>query len=88
MTDTFVTVDRRADGVALVRAAALPDSIVGADAATVSGASTVLSAYRRATLVHAWEIALCGSAAPDSARERDASAVQLLSMLRALVGEI
>jgi hypothetical protein len=77
----------RGDAVGLVLAAALPVTIVGADSRTVSGAATVFAAYRRAALVYAWQLALCGHAAPDAGRDRDATAVQLLSTLRALLGE-
>lgn len=78
----------REGALGLVRAAALPTSIVGTDADTVSLAGTMLAGYRHAALVFAWQTALCGNAAPDIARERDAAAVQLLSMLRALLGEV
>jgi hypothetical protein len=72
----------------LVRASALPSTIVGADSATTGAAGAVLAAYRHAALVFAWQSALCGNAAGDATRERDASAVQLMSILRALLGEI
>jgi len=78
----------RAEALALIRAAALPSTIVRADAATVNAAAGVVSAYRHAALVHAWQAALCGSAPADTARERDAAAVRLISMLRALLGEV
>ena len=77
----------QADAMSLVRAAALPASIVGTDAVTVSAATGLLAGYRHASLVHAWQAALSGSASPDAARERDAAAVQLISVLRALLGE-
>lgn len=77
----------RADALGLVLATALPVTIVGADTQTVSGVATVFAAYRHAALVYAWQLALCGQAAPDAGRDRDAAAVQLLSTLRALLGE-
>jgi len=77
----------RADASALVLASALPVTIVGVDTATVSPAASVLGAYRRAALVHAWQTGLCGHAGPDAGRARDETAVQLVSTLRALLGE-
>jgi hypothetical protein len=77
----------RPDAMGLVLAAALPVTIVGADTETVSGAATVFAAYRHAALVYAWQVALIGQSAPDTGRDRDAAAVQLLSTLRALLGE-
>ena len=76
------------NAMAIIRASALPTTIVEADVETVSAAAPTFVAYRHAALVYAWQAALCGHAAPDAARERDASAVQLLSMVRALLGEV
>jgi len=74
--------------VALARAAALPTSIVGANSAVADAAAPALVAYRRASLVSAWEVALRGAASSDAGRERDAAAIELLSTLRAVLGEI
>lgn len=71
----------------LIRAAALPSGIVGADSATAAAAGGILAAYRHAALVSAWQSALGRIASPDVLRERDATAVQVISMLRALLGE-
>jgi hypothetical protein len=72
----------------LTRAAALPSTIVGADPSTAAAAASPLAAYRHAALVCAWQEAISGQAGTDAARERDAIAVQLISILRALLGEI
>ena len=77
----------QADALALARAAVLPASICNADASTVAAAAPLLVAYRRAALVFAWQQVLQGTATPDTSQERDASAVQVVSMLRALLGE-
>jgi hypothetical protein len=77
----------RQAGLRLVRAAALPNAIVGADRAAAAAAAPALAAYRATALVHAWHAAF-GTAAPQELdRERDAAAVRLLSTLRALLGE-
>jgi hypothetical protein len=78
----------RESALALARAAALPSSIVGTDAATAHAAAGALSGYRRAALVYSWQGALHGVASSDAARDRDASAIELLSTLRAVLGEI
>jgi hypothetical protein len=78
----------RGDAIGIVLAAALPTTIVEADVETVSAASPIFVAYRHAALVYAWQVALSGRAAADAAQERDAAAVQLLSALRALLGEV
>ena len=80
---------RHPQGAALdiARAAALPVTIVGAGSATTDVAAPVLAAYRRASLVFAWQQALDGSASADATQERDACAVQVVSTLRALLGE-
>ena len=72
---------------ALDRAATLPATIVGADASTVDAAESVLAAYRRASLVYAWRSAIGGDAGPDETSRRDEAAAQLMSLLRALLGE-
>ena len=72
---------------ALERAASLPATIVGADASTVDAAEPVLAAYRRASLVYAWRSAIGGDAGPDETSRRDEAAAQLMSLLRALLGE-
>jgi hypothetical protein len=71
-----------AGGVAA--AAALPNLFVGADPQLSDEASAALDAYRRASLVHAWQAVLGGSANADVERERDSSAVQLMTLLRKL----
>jgi hypothetical protein len=68
----------------LVRAAALPSTIVGAEPSTTEPATASLAAYRNAALVYAWQTALCGSPGLDVARDRDAAAVALMSVLRVL----
>lgn len=73
--------------IALARAAVLPATIVGADAAAAEPAKAMLAAYRRAALLVAWQDALGLAIAEDAARQRDAAAAQLMSMLRALLGE-
>ncbi len=85
--DRLGTQHARATTLALARAAALPATIEGADAATVGAAALLLGAYRRASLVFAWQAMLLGDASDDAAHERDASAVQVVSVLRALLGE-
>lgn len=85
--DRLGTRHARTHALALARAAALPETIVGADAATISAAAPSLEAYRRTSLVYAWQAALWGTAPADTSQERDASAVQVVSMLRALLGE-
>jgi hypothetical protein len=77
----------RQAGLRLVRAAALPNSIVGAERAAAGAAAPALAAYRAAALVQAWHAALSASPSPELDRERDAAAVRLLSTLRALLGE-
>jgi len=77
----------RAAGLRLVRAAALPTGIAGAEPASTGLAAAALSAYRTAALIHAWNAALGAPAAADLERERDAAAVNLLSTLRGLLGE-
>ncbi len=76
----------RQAGLRLVRAAALPSAIVGADRAAAAAAAPALAAYRATALVHAWHAAF-GTAPQELDRERDAAAVRLLSTLRALLGE-
>jgi hypothetical protein len=77
----------RAVGLRLVRAAALPTGIAGAEPASTGLATVALSAYRTAALIHAWNAALGAPVAADLERERDAAAVNLLSTLRGLLGE-
>jgi len=77
----------RADAAALMLASALPATIVGTGTASVSHVTSVFGTYRRAALVYAWQAGLCGHAGADAVRARDESAVQLLSTLRALLGE-
>jgi hypothetical protein len=77
----------RPAGLRLVRAAALPTGIAGAELASAGVASTALSAYRTAALLHAWNAVLGAPPAPDIERDRDAAAVNLLSTLRGLLGE-
>lgn len=72
----------------LTRAAALPSTIINADPSTAAAAASSLAAYRHTSLVCAWQEALWGRASTDAARERDSIAVQLISILRALLGEI
>jgi hypothetical protein len=71
---------------ALRRAALLPSSIVGADEDTAAAALAALASYRRSALVHAM-LSARGEPSPDVARERDASAISLVSTLKALLGE-
>lgn len=71
---------------AVAAAAALPNVFAGADAQTSVEASAALDAYRRASLVHAWQTALSGSANADVERERDSAAVQLMTLLREISG--
>ena len=78
----------RESALALARAAALPSSIVGTDAATADAAAPALHAYRRAALVYAWQETLRGNASTDAGRDRDAAAIELLSTLRAVLGEV
>lgn len=77
----------RAAGLRLVRAAALPTGIAGADLASAGLASSALHAYRTAALLHAWNAVLGAPPAGDIERDRDAAAVNLLSTLRGLLGE-
>jgi hypothetical protein len=77
----------RPAGLRLVRAAALPTGIEGAEPVSAVLAATALSAYRTAALIHAWNAAFGAPPAPDLERDRDAAAVNLLSTLRGLLGE-
>lgn len=77
----------RPAGLRLVRAAALPTGIAGAEPVSAALAATALSAYRTAALIHAWNAAFGAPPAPDLERDRDAAAVNLLSTLRGLLGE-
>jgi hypothetical protein len=77
----------RAASLRLVRAAALPTGIAGAEPASAGLAAAALSAYRTAALIHAWNAAFGAPAAADLERDRDAAAVNLLSTLRGLLGE-
>jgi hypothetical protein len=72
---------------AIARAASLPSMMENADAPTALAVNAALEAYRHASLLWAWQTALAGNAAPDVAHERDASAVQLISVLRPLLDE-
>jgi hypothetical protein len=72
----------------LARAAAMPSSIVGSDAATAEAAGPALVAYRRTALVFAWQTALDGVPSADVVRDRDAAAIELISTLRAVLGEV
>lgn len=72
---------------ALVRAASLPTTIVGADASTVDAADPILASYRQAALVFAWRNAIGPDAGKDETSRRDEAAAQLMSLLRALLGE-
>lgn len=71
---------------ALRRAALLPSSIVGAEEDTAAAGGAALVSYRRSALVHAMQSSL-GEASQDVARERDALAINLVSTLKALLGE-
>jgi hypothetical protein len=77
----------RPAGLRLVRAAALPTGVEGAEPVSAVLAATALSAYRTAALIHAWNAAFGAPPAPDLERDRDAAAVNLLSTLRVLLGE-
>jgi hypothetical protein len=77
----------RPAGLRLVRAAALPTGIEGAEPVSAVLAATALSAYRTAALIHAWNAAFGAPPAADLERDRDAAAVNLLSTLRGLLGE-
>lgn len=77
----------RSSALRLVRAAALPTSIAGAEPASAGVAAAAFSAYRTACLIHAWNAAFGAPAAIDLDRDRDAAAVNLLSALRGLLGE-
>jgi hypothetical protein len=77
----------RPAGLRLVRAAALPTGIEGAEPVSAVLAASALSAYRTAALIHAWNAAFGAPPAPDLERDRDAAAVNLLSTLRGLLGE-
>ncbi|HZV77981.1 MAG TPA: hypothetical protein VFF60_00075 [Candidatus Binatus sp.] len=77
----------RASGLRLVRAAALPTGIAGAEPASAGLAAPALAAYRHAALIHAWNAVFGAPAAVDLERDRDAAAVNLLSTLRGLLGE-
>jgi len=77
----------RSAGLRLVRAAALPTGIAGAEPVSAGLAATALSAYRTAALIHAWNAAFGAPPARDLERDRDAAAVNLLSTLRGLLGE-
>ena len=77
----------RPAGLRLVRAAALPTGIAGAEPVSAGLAATALSSYRTAALIHAWNAAFGAPPAQDLERDRDAAAVNLLSTLRGLLGE-
>jgi hypothetical protein len=77
----------RPAGLRLVRAAALPTGIGGAEPLSAGLAGTALTAYRTAALIHAWNAVFGAQPAQDLERDRDAAAVNLLSTLRGLLGE-
>jgi hypothetical protein len=79
--------DTRAGVAPLVAAACLPDRLVGAQSSTRAVVSSVLAAYRRSSLSLAWHRYLRAAESAQSQRERDESAVAVLSTLRALLGE-
>jgi hypothetical protein len=72
---------------ALVRAARLPDRLVEADVTASDVVASVLDGYRRAALSCAWYEQLGVTPSAQSLRERDETAVTMLSTLRALLGE-
>jgi hypothetical protein len=78
----------RESALGLARASVLPSSIVGTDAATADAAASALGAYRRSALVYGWQVALHGDASVDATRDRDAAAIELISTLRAVLGEV
>jgi len=72
---------------ALVRAAQLADRLTGAGVSASDIVSSVLAAYRRAALSCAWYERLELKPSAQAHRERDETAVTMLSTLRALLGE-
>ncbi|MBV8262697.1 MAG: hypothetical protein JOY87_02615 [Candidatus Eremiobacteraeota bacterium] len=72
---------------ALVRAAQLADRLTGEGVSASDIVSSVLAAYRRTALSCAWYERLGLKASAQALRERDETAVTMLSTLRALLGE-
>lgn len=72
---------------ALVRAARLGDRLVEAAVTASDVVSSVLAAYRTAALACAWYEQLDAPPGAQALRERDETAVTMLSTLRALLGE-
>lgn len=72
---------------AFAAALQLPDRLAGASAPTGAVLAEVLASYRRASLTCVWASCLELRRAELFARERDESAVALLSAMRAVLGE-
>ncbi len=72
---------------AFAAALRLPDRLTGASAPTAAVLAEVLASYRRASLTCVWASCLELTRADLFARERDESAVALLSAMRAVLGE-
>jgi hypothetical protein len=72
---------------ALLQAAALPLAILGTASAVVAAARPALEAYRKASLLAAWQNALGMVPQADILFEQNTAALELLSTLRALLGE-
>ncbi len=74
-------------GGPFVAATRLPDRLTGAESSTTVVVSSILAAYRRASIAHSWHSALASSESVQLHRERDEAAVAVLSTVRALLGE-
>lgn len=77
----------RAIALRLLRAAAMPEKVLGTTRWVALAAASPLAAYRTAALVHAWHAVLGIEPLTDIQLERDGAAINLLSTLRAFLGE-
>ena len=77
----------RSAAASVLLAAQLPDRLSGLEPATRAAVSAVLAGYRHASLSCAWCERLGQDTSVQAHRERDETAVAVLSTLRALLGE-
>jgi hypothetical protein len=87
LIEAVVSAGDRAAAAELIFAARLPERLAGAEATTIQAVSHVLAAYRRAALAHAWQRYIGAPESVQLHRERDETAVAVLSTVRALLGE-
>lgn len=87
MCEALVRASDDAPSHAFVRALVLPERMAGGSEPARAALTELLSAYRGASLAHAWSMRLGLGREASGTRERDESAVALLSTLRAVLGE-